>query len=227
MKVIDFINKSICKYPSLYLFHDYVSSSITVLDHAFGTIGNGLEWANTKKEEQGGYLCEPKNRRYNGEMVRTIDKPYGKEKSIVDIAKMFNNKIMWIITDNNDDFVGTDEEYRLSYRRSCCNIVEDVALNNAKRRGLKKYDMKYYGWCPYPYYKEEYHKLWDPKARFIQEDWKMSALWWLSECIEFWNDNARIMCCYENKNDYCICVEKEKPRALAFYKETVKHLVGI
>lgn len=79
MRLKDYILKHTLEYPSLYLAHSYEESRLLVLEQCFLVLGNGLEWAHTKKPEQGGYMVSPRQRKYKGDWTRTFDLPYGKQ----------------------------------------------------------------------------------------------------------------------------------------------------
>jgi len=82
MKIADYISKSIQEYPSLYKDVDYEKSKLKVLCQIFFTNGNGLEMAETDNPKEGGYVVEPKHKKYKktDDWIRIKDKPYGKEK---------------------------------------------------------------------------------------------------------------------------------------------------
>jgi hypothetical protein len=96
MKVKDYISKSIQEYPSLYKSSTYEDSKLLVMNHVFFTNGNGVEFAQTEKPEEGGYCVDPKHKKVKGEWERKIDKPYGKEKSKKIPAGYFDDVIYYV-----------------------------------------------------------------------------------------------------------------------------------
>lgn len=78
MRLIDYINKSINEYSELYDCPDFFSSKRRILDHIFGVLGNGLEWAKTVDPKKGGYICSPTYKQTkDGNHIRKFDKNYG------------------------------------------------------------------------------------------------------------------------------------------------------
>lgn len=80
MKLDDFIKDRISKYPYLYAYSTYEISRLEILNYLFFVIGNGMEWAKTRSKKSGGYLVIDRFKEKNGEYVRIMDQPYGKEK---------------------------------------------------------------------------------------------------------------------------------------------------
>lgn len=80
MKLKDYVLQSVYNYPSLYLCENYEESRLLVLHHIFLVLGNGMEWAHTKKPEHGGYPVHENYYKRNGDYVRKYDLPYGREK---------------------------------------------------------------------------------------------------------------------------------------------------
>lgn len=93
MKVVDSVKKSFLLYPSLYARKTFDDVKFDVLHHELVVLGNGIEWAHTKDPNKGGYLVEPKSRKYRGEWERIYDQPYGKFKVDIDIEPYLENEI--------------------------------------------------------------------------------------------------------------------------------------
>lgn len=211
MKLHDHICKSICDWPTLYLLDNFESSKIRVLDHLFGTLGNGVEWAHTKNPKQGGYMCEDRHRKVKGEYVRIFDKPYGKEKFEKDINKKYIEPIIEVYDwrCRKVIFVGTLEEYNNNPEKETWEDPENkeeedfdicrFRVNKDIRNSNLKYhstfvdtSLKFYGWHPYPYFGKDYSPLWEIEPEDIKDDWKEGALYWLKECKEFFLDDKRV-----------------------------------
>lgn len=157
MYLLDYAKITICEYPSLYLFPDFNSCFIRVLDQVFGSIGSHCEWAQTKNPKDGGYVCIPHYSKRRGEYIRKLDKPYGKEK----FKKVFSLCLDQSTIEKNLTFIS--HFYKESFDFNC--------------------------WVPYPYFEKEYSLLWKDEVKYIQEDWKVGALWWLKECKRYFSDD--------------------------------------
>lgn len=82
MKIADYISKKIQMYPTLYKDVDYEKSKLKVLNYIFFTVGNGLDFAKTEHEKDGGYLTNPKYKwdSETEDSTRLPDEVYGFEK---------------------------------------------------------------------------------------------------------------------------------------------------
>ena len=219
MKLIDYVKQSLHQFPTLYLYPDFESSYIRILDHTFGTLGNGLDWANTRNPRKGGYLCEKEFKKYNGEFVRKYNKNYGVEIYDFDMEEFFKNQVVCVYEMNTmkDKFVGTLQEYesheKNSYWEANLFRVEDdwkisdmfsinynVCLTNSRKTSNREKDFAFYNWSPYPYFKKQYSCFWQDGSEYIQEDWKVGALYYLNECEKFFRDEERVkLFCYYPK----------------------------
>lgn len=211
MKLLDHVKKSICNYPSLYLFPDFNSSLIRVLDHMFGTLGNGYEWAKTKNPKSGGYLCEPQYLEKGNECIRKFDKPYGKEKFEKDFSLYLKEPIVNVFHFKTfeDLFTGplsefekhpkkehwesnifNIKEYKDNSKLSKYTIKYDIIKSNLEHLSFGyKGSFEFNCWTPYSYFEREYSFLWTDEVKYIQEDWKVGALWWLKECKRYFSDD--------------------------------------
>ncbi len=97
MTVKDTVNRSILRYPTLYLDKkSYENAKFWVLHQYFIVLGNGIEWANTKDPKKGGYLLEMgegTHKKVNDEWERMYDKPYGKVTIGEDVEQYFTKKV--------------------------------------------------------------------------------------------------------------------------------------
>lgn len=95
MKLIDAVKFSLIEYPTLYSSPSFESSKMRVYNQLFLVLGNGYEWAVSKKGFEG-YMIEPKHYKYNGEWVRKNDLPYGRQKCDVSLERLFSEPIIKI-----------------------------------------------------------------------------------------------------------------------------------
>jgi hypothetical protein len=215
MKLINVVKKSLCTYPTLYLFSTFESSQIRILDHYFGTLGGGVRWAHTKNPNKGGYMCEPNHIKKKGEWVRTYDKNYGEETIDINLESYFKEPVVNVATYFNFKrlFVGTFSEFerqpnRQEWESSCIVLHGSKKIFTPDAKYLINYNVieaneeylnSFYNnyfeldcWRPYPNFEKEYSPFWKPGVEYIQEDWRYGALWWLAECKKYFNSN-RIM----------------------------------
>lgn len=194
-----YVKECIAKYPLLYKTSDYWRSEHLVANHVFLTLGNGLEWAHVKNPKRGGFLVEPRYRKYRGEYVRIYDKPYGKETYD---KELFNR--VWterIFTFYN--FPKEDEDWDPNFTRDVfeSEITEDLkdmkrfelSIDSSVKRwnklAKKMENEKPTSWfSPYPDFGEEYSCFYKPEVKYIQDDWKEAAIKHLDFCRDFVSD---------------------------------------
>ena len=77
------------------------------------------------------------------------------------------------------------EDERLNdppYDESSYNISLQLGTKTNRIFSASNSD-NFFAWHPYPAFDKKFSPLW--RTDFIQEDWKMGALWWLSECKRY------------------------------------------
>ena len=214
MKLLNQIKKSIYTYPCISLFSTFEASQLRILDHFFGVLGGGYEWANTKNPKRGGYLCEPKYYKRKDEWIRVYDKNYNEESIDTNLEAYFKEPVVEVATHPSYKqlFTGTLSEFeqhpdKQEWESSCFNlhnkkeykldakytITYNIIQSNVRHlsRFHKDNWFEFDCWQPYPNFSKDYSPFWKPGVEYIQEDWRYGALWWLQECKRYFNDDVK------------------------------------
>jgi hypothetical protein len=189
MKIKDFISKSIQEYPLLYKDVDYEKSKLKVLDQLFFVSGNGMEWADTKNPNEGGYLCKPKFKfdKKSNTWVKLKDKPYGKERYKKIPNDYFQHCVFYA---SGHPFVTmrTDNKNVVLRYKSCDTEPLPPRLILAESK---------HPFNPYPF--DERKLAWAlEKSQFIQPDWLQEFIYLCNFTLKYFNDESQ----YVNHSHY-------------------------
>jgi len=240
MKVIDHVNQSISKYPSLFMVNNYEDSKFAVLHQDFIVLGNGMEWAYTPDPKDGGYLTHPiMKETEDGEWVRLYDEPYGKEKCELD-PRVFKEKIFYF---EEIDVKLAEEGY--VFGATSGNVVFESELEELKKKhkactGRKDYvrgfHTHFYFPCgktydqkkdPYPNFSKRYSCFWEIDPKLIKEDWRLAGIEHLKYWQDYFDDPERVKSYHYYKNPksfkkWVVSRYKERPEQYPDWVEAVR-----
>ncbi len=210
MKVIDAVNSSIKRYPSLYLRQNWEDSKFAVLHHYFIILGTGVVWAITDQPEEGGYLTEPKYKKVKGEKypVRQLDRPYGQEVCKLD-KRYYKESLYEVCAVDKEMSQERKRYFRLldsEYKQPKYVFQSDIKKLKIPVRNVDPYreDSKHFlaivnnsdinedKGSPYPNFQKQYSCFWKPQVEFIQDDWREAAIEHLTFWKEYFNDSERV-----------------------------------
>lgn len=227
MKIDDFVASAISNWPLLYLKKDYSASKFSVLHHAFITLGNGMEWADTGNPETGGYLVDPKYSHFEetDEYVRVKDPDYGAVTFKLD--DRFWKEEVWDVAAIDFDFIDRLKRDLDDYKpdkpipkigRCITAFASDILPTPYLWQPGMVFDSEKHThmaeplWAPgednerenpYPYFEKRHSCFWEIDPSLIQKDWLEDGIGHLEYWVKYFNDPERY-----SKYHYIITAEE-------------------
>jgi hypothetical protein len=173
VRFLDYVKKNIVEYPTLFLAPTFEESILKISDQAFIVLGNGLEWAKSKKGYEG-YLTEARYHKVTGD--RLYDRIYGKEKYDVDVSRYFIEDYVRVTT---------VKEWRKDIWEGFISDLPQEYNDEKYHKNVADRNVLCY---PYPYFEKKFSCFWEPGNESIQDDWKEAAITHLIYCKDYFND---------------------------------------
>lgn len=205
MTIIDTVNQSLTKYPSLYVKDTWEDTKFDVLHHYFIILGNGIEWAYTKNPKHGGYLTDPSHYKKNGEWERKYDLPYGKEK--FELNPLFFNEEIYDVYKNERRDTGFNfpdlksrKQFPPLFQSELNKILGKYVEAYSRTQQIYEYvivpckdhDTSTARKDPYPNFQKQYSCFWEIEPELIKEDWRLEGIKHLEYWQEYFNDAERV-----------------------------------
>lgn len=180
MRFEDLVKTSLIKYPDLYITESLEETTRKVSDYVFMCLGNGLEWAKSKKGYEG-YLTDNTSYKTTKNQPKTISPPYGMTKCDKDISRYFKEDYVMVNSlrpHKNPTTRNVWEGFVSDLPKRYKNLTtkDDLYITTAYKNPLL---------YPYPYFEKRHSVLWEKGSESIREDWRAAAVKHLRWCKEY------------------------------------------
>jgi hypothetical protein len=216
MRVEEAVYNSLRHYPSLYKRDTYEESKREILHHYFIVLGSGIEWAYTKKPEDGGYLTEheyyKRKKDEDGYPLQKYNKPYHKSGIKIDesyLKKCFEQKMFYVfpkVYGKADTLPIWEVDILTIWEDETDKIDTEIYdLSDVHR----EFSNTFYKFNPYPNFDKQFSPFWEGHRgsgglKYIKDDWLEAAIEHLTDCKDF----------FENPETAATWVGKFNPREL-------------